>query len=54
VNVGDQISTKFFGNPPQYGMILGIVSNKYGIVSLHVILANGREVYFAPQHVELV
>ena len=51
--VGDLITTRFFGDP-LYGVILGILSNRYGIVSLHVILANGREVYFIPEDVELV
>jgi hypothetical protein len=51
--VGDLVQTRFFGDP-LYGVILGILSNKYGIVSLHVFISNGREVYFIPEDVELV
>ena len=54
MKIGDQISTNFFGNPPRLGVILGVVSNRYGIVSLHVLLSDAREVYFIPQHVQLV
>jgi len=53
MNPGDLVQTRFFGDH-LYGVILGILSNKYGIVSLHVFISNGREVYFIPEDVELV
>lgn len=53
IRTGDLITTRFFGDP-LYGVILGILSNKYGIVSLHVFISNGREVYFIPEDVKLV
>jgi hypothetical protein len=53
IHTGDLVQTRFFGDP-LYGVILGILSNKYGIVSLHVFISNGREVYFIPEDVELV